>query len=122
MVDLTALLYPHTCTVTRISAGTADAIGIPADTTTTISTTQRCRLEEGGTRELAGRYAIVIDESRLFLPSGSNVNEKDRISDIKKAGVTVEAGPFEVVGIKSTGDSIKSVSHHMVATIEEVSD
>lgn len=120
MVDMAAILYPHTCTVTRISAGSLDAIGQPEKSTATVSTSQVCRYEERGTRELAGRYSVVIDQSRLFLPSGANVAESDRISAITKNGTVIEAGPLEVTGIKDARDSVSSVIHHVVATVEEV--
>lgn len=119
MVDLATLLYPHTCTVTRITDGAVDAVNMPTETATTVSTTQSCRFEDSGTREIAKRYVVEIKNPRLFLPSGADVETSDRISAVTKDAVVIAAGPFEVVGSRELRDSPSSSIHHIELRLEQ---
>lgn len=113
-------IMTHRCTVrrdTNAEAGSVDAWGNPvAPSWSDRLTDQPCYIWQprmGG--EIEGRRNVNIYTWEMMLPSGTNVTEKDQITDVKdRAGDALTDETFNVVQIARKRD-------HLHLTLEVVS-
>lgn len=110
----------HTCTVQRnVSAG-KDPDGNPLARWNNWIVWVKCRLIVNAVRELDddGAQQTVITEYSMFLPSGTDVNEGDRITDvvIEDDEVIVEA--FDVESVKK--QRARKNVHHIELELKRI--
>ena len=99
-------IYPHTCVIAKRTQATSggslvfDALGQPtwewlvANYISGVA----CRFHDAGTVERVRGSVIEIEQPRLFVPYGTDLDSGDRVQTIAKSGVTAWAGPYEIDG------------------------
>lgn len=92
----------HTCTVTRLTAGTADADGQPTYTSSTHLTNLPCAYiaPSGGNGEVVNAdITALVTNPELIVPYGTDVRASDTITQVKDQWGTVIGGPYNITRV-----------------------
>ena len=105
----TRWILEHSTTIIRDVATSTDPYGgrtVTADAPTT--TAVACFLvTKSGREAVAADRVVVVDQVELLVPLGTDIKATDRIGDVlNKAGVTLMAGPMNVLSILSHHDHL----------------
>jgi hypothetical protein len=109
---------PHTCTIQKSAAGTADAYGEPARVWSTDAAGVSCRFYYGQGEALDPDTSGVVKRDILsaLFAGGTTIDATRRITTVQ-AGY---AGTYVVSGIRARSDG-RGTIHHYEVTLTEVS-
>lgn len=116
-----ASLLIHTCDIGHLNqAIPPDTYGMPIKTWPIVYTGQGCRLMSTSGREVKIGAEVVISDWKLFVDNSVNVDEQDRVSNIKLAttGLGIDTSTFEVILVQMRSNGIGE--HHKELVLQKV--
>ena len=115
-----ASLLIHTCDIGLLTQGVVDGYGTPAKTWPITYPDEACRLVSTGGREIKVGAEVMISDWKLFVDDSVNVDEQDRISDIRLAstGVVIDSSTFEVILVQMRSNGVSE--HHKELALQKV--
>ena len=118
-MSFTSMLI-HTCDVGTLTQGTVDDYGKRTETWPVLYTDQPCRLMGTGGREVKVGAVVVISNWKLFMSNDVNIDEQDRVSDIRLAssGKVIDASTYEVILVQFRSDGASG--HHKEVFLQKV--
>lgn len=92
----------HRAAIERNTGTLTDDYGHPAPPTWTALNTVKCFANSRAKREVVdGDKIVTVEDLRLMVPLGTDVTEKDRVSNITDAkGTTIIPGPLDVEAVQ----------------------
>lgn len=91
----------HTCTVTRLTAGTADVDGQPTSSSTAHLTNEPCHFlsPRSGGEIVNNEIQASVTNPQLILSYGTDVRKTDTVTQVKDQWGTVIGGPYNVLRV-----------------------
>ena len=112
-------LLIHTCDIGILTQGVADGYGTPAKTWPTAGHTSiACRLMSTGGREIKVGAEVMVSDWKLFVDDSVAVDEQDRVSNIKLAGVVIDSSIFEIILVQMRSNGVSE--HHKELALQKV--
>lgn len=116
-----ASLLIHTCDIGILKQDVKDAYGTPAKTWPVVDyESQPCRLVSTRGREIKVGAEVVISDWKLFVDSDVDVDEQDRVSNIRLASTDaeVDSSTFEIILVQPRSDGVSE--HHKELALQKV--
>lgn len=114
-------LLIHICDIGLLSQGAKNAYGTPAKTWPTATySDEPCRLMAVSGREVKIGAEVVIADKKLFLGINVDVDEQDRISNLRLAstGTIIDATIYEILLVQAKSDAING--HHQELLLRKI--